>query len=249
MPCPQKVESKLEIVKGIEINGHVRDEAQLEQFAGGVAHHLNNLLAIILSNCEIMIDELRDVPEEVLEIQRSANRTAEIIKRFTELQDAGNIQLKRHNIRDLVESKVAQMIAHRNPQHEIKVHVAKDVPSVWADQEKLAFAIGCGIENALESMPSNGTVEVSVTSQKHAKAYIVVSISDTGVGVAESEVGRIFDVFYTTKPPRTGMGLGLPTACRIVEAHGGFARFTTERDRGSTLELFLPTNEMGRTRK
>jgi len=118
------------------------------------------------------------------------------------------------------------------------VEVPADLPRVQVDRTLIARSLTNIVENALHAMPSAGTLAVTAWAEDHR---VCVRISDTGVGMDPEALARAFEPYFSTKA--TGTGLGLPIAKRNVELTGGTISVTSERDRGTTVELTLPTVE------
>jgi signal transduction histidine kinase len=116
------------------------------------------------------------------------------------------------------------------------INVPADLPRVQIDRTLIARSLTNIVENALHAMPSAGTLGVAARSEDH---HVRIRISDTGVGMDPEALERVFEPYFSTKA--TGTGLGLPIAKRNVELTGGTIAVTSERDRGTTVELTLPT--------
>jgi len=116
------------------------------------------------------------------------------------------------------------------------VDVPNDLPRVQIDRTLIARSLTNIVENALHAMPSAGTLGVAARAEDH---HVRIRISDTGVGMDQEALERAFEPYFSTKA--SGTGLGLPIAKRNVELTGGTIAVTSERDRGTTVELTLPT--------
>jgi signal transduction histidine kinase len=104
------------------------------------------------------------------------------------------------------------------------------------DVDKLQQAFINIIKNAMESISGDGSVDIAM--QRQGSEQVVVRISDTGMGLAPGEIGKIFDPDYTTK--EKGLGLGLPIAHEIIRGHGGTIRVQSIPGQGTTFEISLP---------
>jgi signal transduction histidine kinase len=116
------------------------------------------------------------------------------------------------------------------------IDVPHDLPHVLVDRTLIARSLTNIVENALHAMPSAGTLGVSARTLDHR---VTIRISDTGVGMDPEALERAFEPYFSTKA--TGTGLGLPIAKRNVELTGGTIAVSSVRDRGTTVELTLPT--------
>jgi len=135
------------------------------------------------------------------------------------------------------------------------VDVPRDLWTISGDPTQLHQVLMNLCVNARDAMPQGGVLTISgrniVLDEEYARRnldarpgrYIVISVSDTGVGMSESVLERIFDPFFTTKEPGKGTGLGLSTTFGIVKSHGGFIKVYSEPGKGSTFNVYLPANE------
>ena len=106
------------------------------------------------------------------------------------------------------------------------------------DRERLYYAFMNLIKNALEAMPDGGSVKIALTHKQHCAT---VTIADTGCGIAEKELARIFDIYYSTKPE--GAGLGLMMVYDAVAEHGGKIEVASKLNKGTTFKVLLPIRE------
>jgi signal transduction histidine kinase len=116
-----------------------------------------------------------------------------------------------------------------------EVDVPPDLPPVYVDRTLIARSLTNIVENALHAMPSAGALTVVARA---LDSSVRIRVSDTGVGMDAEALARAFEPYFSTKS--TGTGLGLPIAKRNVELSGGSIAVTSERDRGTTVELTLP---------
>ena len=124
------------------------------------------------------------------------------------------------------------------------VDIPDDLPSVRIDRTLVARSVTNIIENALHAMPSTGTLSISARADTGA---VRVRVSDTGVGMDAEALARAFEPYFSTKA--SGTGLGLPIAKRNVELNGGAVSVTSERNRGTTVDVVLPVPPPGPTHR
>ena len=117
-----------------------------------------------------------------------------------------------------------------------EVDVPSDLPPVYVDRTLIARSLTNIVENALHAMPGNGSLSVVARA---VDSTVQIRVSDTGVGMDPEALQRAFEPYFSTKT--TGTGLGLPIAKRNIELSGGTIAVMSERDRGTTVELTLPT--------
>lgn len=130
-------------------------------------------------------------------------------------------------------------LAHLNEPLRAKATIlfkAGEVPPILAQSDQIEQVLNNLLINAAEAIPSIGTI--SVTSREH-EGFVIVDISDDGIGLTQEELNHIFEPFYSTK--EGGQGLGLPLAQRIITSHQGQIKVTSKKDTGSTFSLWIPT--------
>ncbi len=235
---------------------HAQKMEAIGQLAGGVAHDFNNLLTGILGNAELLQDDgtlsgtQRACASDIVEAgRRAADLTRELLafSRKTPLE---------HRTVDLHEviAQVEKLLTHSIDRN-IRIEQAlKAAPAlVTGDRAMIHNTIVNLAINARDAMPEGGRLtlatenvvigEGGIEHQREALtpgAYVQISVTDTGVGIAESERSRIFEPFYTTKPVGQGTGLGLASVYGCVRNHGGMIRVASAIGAGSTFTVLLP---------
>jgi PAS domain S-box-containing protein len=223
--------------------------------ASGIAHDLNNILAPILMSVNLLQETLRDSPHERLletlrtSVQRGADMVRQILS-FTRGQATARATLQ---LRHLV-SETARIASETFPRNiRIQTNVPKDLWPVLADTTQIHQVLMNLCVNARDAMPTGGTLTMAAenlildsnTAPEAGRAHVVLTIADTGTGMDPDTLARIWDPFFTTKPPGQGTGLGLPTVLNIVRSHGGFIRTQSKPGQGTTFQVFLPAAEAG----
>jgi signal transduction histidine kinase len=151
-----------------------------------------------------------------------------------------DVDLRDLDVRPLLEAAVAgfQTVSER---HDIRLEAPASVPMVVADAQAVDDTVAQLLENAIKYSPDGGPVTVAV---RHDGDEVVVSVSDTGIGIGPVDAGRVFDRFYRAAPPEDrrigGVGLGLYIVRRLVEAQGGWVKASGELGVGSRFEFSLP---------
>jgi signal transduction histidine kinase len=176
---------------------------------------------------------------------KSENRLEQLIEELIQFSLAASDQftllLERVNLKQLVESIIAQSIEKANSR---SVHIEKKFLDnhliVNADEEKIAWVLLELIDNAIKFTPSGGKVHVEVG---YDNGMILVSVSDTGIGIADDRIVEIFEPFHQLDGSVTrrygGVGLGLSLVRKIIEAHGSSIKVVSESGVGSRFEFFL----------
>lgn len=252
-----------------DVTAGERAQAQLQQterlaavgsLAAGVAHQLNNPLAYVLANVNFLAEEipafLREAApqitvaqneqlEELLsamaDVREGAERLARTVRdlrTFSRMEDERRELVDVHTLLDSACSVVESELKNRGR----LVKVFDVVSPVEASPSRLAQAFLNVLLNAVEAIgegaPSRN--EICVRTYTNDDGMIVVEVKDTGVGMKPAVKARIFDPFYTLKPPGEGTGLGLTTALAIVHTIGGRIEAESVEGQGSTFRIELP---------
>jgi two-component system cell cycle sensor histidine kinase/response regulator CckA len=241
-----------------------RAEEQLRQsqkmeaigrLAGGIAHDFNNLLTVIGGHAQMLADELpaeiharRDAEAIVTAAERAASLTAGLLA-FSRKQVAHPRVLNLGDILRSMSRLLRRMVGEDVP---ITIHVAPDVGHVLADASHVEQVLMNLAVNARDAMPDGGQLVFALENVDVGAAtadtlphgpYVLLTVSDTGVGMDPETRARLFEPFFTTKPVGKGTGLGLSTVYGIVKQSGGDIRVDSEPGRGTTFRIFLPRVE------
>jgi PAS domain S-box-containing protein len=232
------------------------------QLTGGVAHDFNNLLTVIIGNLEAVQRALRSpqldadrVARSIDNAMRGADRAASLTQRllaFSRRQpldpkpvDAGRLLV---SMSDLLRRTLGEHVA-------IETVLAGRLWQVLADPNQLEVSILNLAVNARDAMPNGGRLTIETANAyldaTYAAAqpeiapgqYVVISITDTGVGMSKEVQARAFEPFYTTKDVGHGTGLGLSQVYGFVTQSGGHVRIYSEVGRGTTVKLYLPRHQ------
>jgi len=210
-------------------------------------HRINNLAGTIPLWIEMIREELfpSDPRDERLMqyLDLIEKDTRELIDRAVELNRP--IQEERIDIKLLVES-ILESVEIRQPEITCHQDLAANLGCVEANYFQLSTALWNPVVNAIESMPDGGrlTIKGSMSSDISGKTWTQIQIEDTGPGIQESEIGKVFEPFYTTKGP--GKGYGLWSTRSYVEELGGAVNLTSEVGIGTTVVIALPVNTLER---
>ncbi|HKS24266.1 MAG TPA: response regulator [Thermoanaerobaculia bacterium] len=212
---------------------HAQRLESLGTLAGGIAHDLNNILMPIRMGAEYL--RRVGVPPEaeptVERIASSSRRGAEIIHQLMTFARGYRVDSQVTNPERLVEEAERMLREALPPSIEIATRVDANVQSIACDPTQvLQVLLNLGL-NARDAMPEGGKLSIhaeNADADETPGAYVVLSVSDTGVGIPPEALDRIFEPFFTTKAAGAGMGLGLSTARAIVRNHGGFIHVDSE---------------------
>jgi signal transduction histidine kinase len=216
----------------------------LGEMAAGVAHDFNNLLSVILGRTELMLRRVReaDTARDLEAVRRAAQDGADTVRRIQEFTRTRRTRaFERVDLRDVAR----EVVELTRPRWELEAQ-AKGVtyefsveglaPPVAGRPEELREVLTNLITNAVDAMPAGGTCRLRL----HAEGeWAVMTVSDTGVGMAEEMRRRAFEPFFTSKGPR-GTGLGLAVSWGIVTRHGGTIDVDSAPGQGTTFRMRLP---------
>ncbi len=255
-------------IRGIVVNSRdITEKKRLEKqflrtqrmesigtLAGGIAHDLNNVLAPILLSLDMIREMNPDVRSGKLidTLEASANRGAELVRQVLSFArgvegERTAVQL-RHLIREI--EKITRETFPRSIS--VVTNAPKDLWTISGDATQLHQVMMNLCVNARDAMPRGGTIEIAAANKMldetyvhgHVEAkvgpYVVLNVSDTGIGIPPSLLDRIFEPFFTTKEVGKGTGLGLSTVMTIIKSHGGFVDVYSEEGKGTRFSVHLP---------
>ena len=227
--------------------------------AGGVAHDLNNILSGIVSYPELI---LMDLPEDsplkkpVLTIQKSGEKAAVIVQDLLTLARRGVAISEVVNLNHIIAEQLNSpefeklMSFHRDVQ--VKADFEENLLSIKGSATHLSKTIMNIIYNAAEAMPGGGMIRISTENlyldrpfkgyhYVNSGEYVKVTVSDTGIGISEEDLKRIFEPFYTRKVMgRSGTGLGMAVVWGTVKDHKGYIDIQSTVGKGTTFSLYFP---------
>lgn len=248
----------------IDITERKRLEEQLFQsqkleavgrLAGGIAHDFNNLLTLIMLHSEVILKQLgenSDVSASIKEIYESAQRASNLTAQLLSFARRRIIEPVVFNVNTLIKG-INNMLKSLIGEH-IKTEIILDenLHPVKVDPAQLEHSIINLVLNARDAMPSGGKLIIETQNvyldQNYARThqevtpgeYVLIAVSDTGVGMDENIKSRIFEPFFTTKPAGKGTGLGLASVYGFVKQSGGHIWVYSEKGRGTTFKIYLP---------
>ncbi|MBO6939453.1 MAG: PAS domain S-box protein [Deltaproteobacteria bacterium] len=222
--------------------------------AGGVAHDFNNLLSVILSYSDLAADALPTgdpVRDDIEEVLRAGHRAAGLTR---QLLAFSRRQLLKPSALDLnAVARDLESMLHRviGADVELSLLLADDLDSVVVDQGQIEQVILNLMVNARDAMPTGGQITLQTANAVVDDAdmvrgdiapgrYVVLAVTDSGLGMDEDTVSRMFEPFFSTKEVGKGTGLGLATVHGIISQSGGTITVDSELGRGTTLRVFLP---------
>jgi two-component system sensor histidine kinase HydH len=222
-----------------------RHLASLGRLAAGVAHEVRNPLSSLKGFAQLLRSGFRpgSDQERYADIMiEEVERLDRVVQELLDFAKPVSPDRKPSSLNAIVDEAlglVADDAGYRNVA--IERRLAEDLPKAMVDPFQMRQALLNIFLNAVEAMPEGGvlTVETAAPGDPARNPLVTVSVSDTGQGMTRGEIERLFEPFYTTKPK--GTGLGLTIVARLVEQNGGHVAVTSEKGRGSTFTVRLPT--------
>jgi signal transduction histidine kinase len=216
--------------------------AVLGQMAGGVGHELRNPLGAI-SNAIYFLNMVLEEPDpevkETLEILQKEVKTSEgIISSLLDFARAKPPTRRKVDINNVVQEALSRIAVPENV--EVVSQLDEALPIILADPDQLRQVFGNLVLNAIQSMPDGG--QLVVKSEAPSPEWVAVSFTDTGVGIPEENLGKLFEPLFTTKAK--GVGLGLAVVKSLVQGHGGTIEVESQVGKGTTFTVRLPTEEV-----
>ena len=213
--------------------------------ASGVAHDFNNMLSILLGRAQLALAITKD-PKVVKHLRIIEQTAADGAKTVRRLQDSARVRVDREfkvvQLHQVVRSAVQMVEPRRLERHQIDgidIDIAVDVQkeiSVEGDATELREVLTNIMFNAMDAMTRDGMITIRSETED---GWVVLSIADTGMGIAEELRGKLFDPFFTTKSPE-GLGMGLSVAYGIISRHGGTIDVDSTVGQGTTFYVKLP---------
>ena len=227
--------------------------------AGGVAHDLNNILAGLVSYPDLLLMDLsKDSPlrKPILTMQRSGKKAAAIVQNLLTLARRGVIATEVINVNQIVTEYLKSLeylkLKSFHPEVEVQFDFASDLLNTLGSPVLLSKTVMNLVSNAAEAMPLGGKISISTENRSVDKPvigydriekgeYIVLEISDTGVGISPDDLEKIFEPFYTRKTMgRSGTGLGMAVVWGTVKDLNGFIDVKSTVGEGTTFTLYFP---------
>ncbi len=234
---------------------HAQKMEAVGQLTGGLAHDLNNLLAIIIGNLDVLA-ESEGGDRERQELAQAAIGAAvsggDLTRRLLAFARRQPLQPEVADLNRLLDNLIQLLRRTLAENVEIILDLDPSIPNISVDPVQLETAITNLANNARDAMPRGGRLLIAtrmgVLDEDYAKThadvapgnYVVIEVSDAGEGMSPEVLGRIFEPFYTTKEPGKGTGLGLSMVFGFMKQSGGHVNVYSEPGCGTTFRLYLP---------
>jgi two-component system, cell cycle sensor histidine kinase and response regulator CckA len=228
------------------------------QLAGGVAHDFNNVLAVIMGYSELImqdIDAAHPAQKYIDEVRHAARRAAGLTQQlliFSRKQTVQAVELDLNEVVRSMEKMLRQLI---NENVDMMVEFDEDAGLIKADSGYVGQVLMNLVVNARDAMLNGGKIFIetkAVTVEKKSMGddrgmppgnYIMLMVSDTGMGMSDDVKAHLFEAFFTTKAAGKGTGLGLVTCQTIIRQTGGYIDFSSEVGKGTTFRIYFPRIE------
>ncbi len=225
--------------------------ASLGEMASGLAHEINNPLAVLGAERTNLADVLTEAnlgPALMEEVQRSLDRCQRQVRRCADITGKMLQFSRRSEPRvvpvdvEAVAHEVRDLFSHsaRGAQIELRLAIATPLPAVLVDPNELEQVLVNLVNNALYALQGQGVV---VIGARQSAAEVLLWVQDDGCGVASEDLDRMFQPFFTTKPPGAGTGLGLSVCHGLVSGWGGRIEAESRWGEGTTLRVFMKATE------
>ncbi len=243
----------------LEAEEQLRQAQKLEaigELTGGIAHDFNNLLTAVIGNLDLLTRHADGVNPRLLRWANSAlegaRRGATLTQRLLAYSRRQPLEPKPTDVVQLLDSMCDLLRRTLGENIEIKTTVTEEIWPAFVDVNQLDSAILNIAINARDAMEGKGNLSISVQNvtvdayDKHAQSgipggdYVMISLQDTGKGIAEDIIDRIFEPFFTTKPIGQGTGLGLSQVYGFLKQTGGQIALQSEPGHGTTVRMYLP---------
>ena len=238
-----------------EQKSHEREQHKIEKIeslgilAGGIAHDFNNILSGIMGNvsfARVLVDPDHKACKYLAQAEAASKRAAKLAQQLLTFAKGGEPQKKIFSLQHLLQDNVSLMLRGSNVKAALEV--PENLQAVEADDGQIGQVLDNMIINAIHAMQEGGTLyssaaNVMISAPNNlgltAGSYVKIILQDEGCGILQSDLGKIFDPYFTTK--KSGTGLGLASAYSIISRHNGTITVDSEFGRGTVFTIFLPS--------
>jgi PAS domain S-box-containing protein len=233
---------------------HSQKMEAVGRLAESIVHDLNNLIAVILTQSEVVMElgDLASICRETEVILNAADRAGALTRQLLAFSRRQAVQPRVFNLNDLLHN-LDQMLGRLLP-HDVEFTTlfSPELGNILADPSQIEQVVMNLVVNARDAMPDGGRLTVETCNveldefytREHLDVspgrYVILTVSDTGIGMSEEVRSRLFEPFFTTKPPGEGTGLGLSTVYAIVKRSKGHIWLYSEPNRGTAFKVYFP---------
>jgi PAS domain S-box-containing protein len=247
-----------DITERRQTEGQLRQAQKMEaigNLTGGMAHDFNNLLGVVVGNLDLANEQAgdnEDMRELISEALEAAWRGADLTRRLLAFARRQPLRPARIDVNDLVSDTVRLLRRLLGEDIEVSLNLGADVWPVTADPAQLEASLANLATNARDAMPRGGRLIIETQNRyldadyaaTHAEVapgdFVMIEVSDTGLGMKPEMLSQIFEPFFTTKEAGKGTGLGLSMVFGFLKQSGGHVNVYSEPGVGTTFRLYLP---------
>jgi PAS domain S-box-containing protein len=256
---PAEIISVRDLSERKELENQLQQAQKMEAIGtlgGGIAHDFNNLLTGVQGNVSLMLmdtDSTHPYYERLKNIEKQVQSGARLTSYLLGYARKGKYEIKPVHLNQLVEETSK---AFGRTKKEITIHgdFVKDLSAIEGDPGQIDQVLWNLLVNAADAMPRGGDLILKTTNVTHQDMkgklydpkpgnYVLLTVTDTGIGMDKETMERIFDPFFTTKEMGRGTGLGLASAYGIIRGHGGHIDVESKKGQGTTFSIYLPASE------
>lgn len=227
---------------------YVNKMASIGRLAAGVAHEINNPLAIINEKAGLMMDLMQQqkpsamkakMQAQIDSILNSVNRCATITRRLLSFARQSDVTLDQVDIRNVIENVIGFLVKESEYRNIfIEVDIAQDIPVFTSDRGKLEQIFLNLMNNSFAALSDNGHLQI--IGRKKSENEIMVSVIDDGCGIHPDDIKRVFEPFFSTRTQQGGTGLGLSITYGLVQELGGSIAVESRLGKGTRFNIILP---------
>jgi PAS domain S-box-containing protein len=246
-----------DVTERLALEEQLRRSQRMEavgRLGGGIAHDFNNLLTVIRGNTELLLEEVTTahLRAEVDEIRKAADRATDLTKQLLAFSRQQVLAPKVFELSAVISNMEGFLRRLLGSDVELSTQSQPDLGRVKADPGQIEQVIMNLAVNARDAMPHGGRLAIELNNvpldEKYAREhpdvvpgnYVMMQVTDSGVGMDQATCSRIFEPFFTTKPAGQGTGLGLSTVYGIVQQSGGHIWVDSEIGKGTAFRIYLP---------
>jgi signal transduction histidine kinase len=225
---------------------HINRVTTMGELAASIAHEVKQPISAAHTNAQTCLrwlgrnqPEIEEAREAASRVIQDVARASEIISRIRVLFKKGEPQREWVDVNEVIREMISLMRSEA-ARHAISIHteLAPELPNVRADRVQLQQVFLNLMLNGIDAITEGNVAgDLTIKSQRNPDGQVLISVSDTGIGLPPERANKVFDAFFTTKPQGTGMGLSISRS--IIESHGGRLWATGNSDRGATFQFTL----------
>jgi len=219
----------------------------LGRLAGNIAHNFNNILMNIQGNIELLKNDDTNIDSYIKDIEKSIFRAKKLSKKMLVFAKGGDpIKSKTDNIDKIIKKRVDSLLYIHKNKYKFISEIDNNLLSTSLDINLFTEAIDNIVLNSIESMPNGGTITLKITNSSQIEnnipqnndSFLCISITDSGIGISEKIINKVFEPFFTTMPHKKE-GVGLTAVNAIINKHDGHIFIKSERNKGTEVTIYL----------